>query len=107
MKTTSEIFDYLFNKYQQSLESSFQSYDLWALIILASIIAQTICFMLIIVFKFSPILRNEVLESRGMLKLIPKEILRNNKRIRSILLQGKEDAINQRKRRNRFKGNRY
>ena len=105
MKTTGELFEYLFDKYELSITKEMKNNRIWSLVILICIILICLLYTWVLSFSLGPNLRTEVLESRGMLKLIPKEILGNNKRIRDILLQGREDFDE--KRRKRLQKHRY
>ena len=95
---TVEIFEYLFDQYQKSRDRGFTEYELWSIFILFGGFLLSIFVALVITYSIKPSLKKEVMETRGMLKLIPKEVLRQNKRIQNIILGGKSQRENRPKR---------
>ena len=86
---TDEIFGYLFEKYQESIHRSLKEYKFWSATIVVAALMHFNFLYFEINYSINPSLKREVLETRGMQKLIPKEVLRRNKRIQNIILKGK------------------
>ena len=87
-----QIYDYLFAQYQNSVHKGFKGYKFWSLVLLLSSAFLFFYFLLVVKYSIEPSLKKEVLETRGMVKLIPNEVLRNNKRIQNKILKGKNHS---------------
>ena len=106
---TGDIFDYLFEIYSSNIVKVISVYEAISLTVLSLTAFTYINYLLYCLFYIIPYLKRQVMKSRGMLKIIPTEILIKNKRIQSILMKGKEDLdrhkkLRRKRRRNLAKG---
>ena len=102
---TGDIFDYMFSLYSKAITGVVGVYDLLSLAVLSVIQVMTVGYLFLIFCYVLPYLRRQVLKSRGMLKIIPTEILTKNKRVLAILMKGKEDLDRNKKLRRRRRRN--
>ena len=78
-------------------------FGIWADINTIGIVLLYTTMMFALCYFLIPGLRRIVLKTRGMFKIIPSEILTSNKRLRKILLKGKEEDG----KRSRMRGRKY
>ena len=71
------------------IDKAFQRFGMWSQVILAVTVVYTTLSIFITFFYVITGMRKEVMKARGMIGIIPIDILTQNKKMRDIFLKGK------------------